>query len=266
MKKKLFSGIAALTMSLSVLTGCSDKSSAETPDSAGEVVITEATGVTTDTAAVTTEATVDTELTMDPAFDEIMQGMLHSIAVPEFQMNDAAVRADFNGKWECDVISDGESAYDSMFGIPVGVMMHLEITADKDEIAMISVDAPDDGEQAEEENETAAFVYEAGRLTITTPPEDDKEGEIPGAYDTVTYIVLNSDGRLVMYNKDEADGKYYFRRVDSYTEFDWSTYQNPFSSMFEIEDGDASDTTTVPDETGTAADGTDAGTDAAVIE
>ena len=233
---KSLAAIAALTLCLSALTACGDDSSNSTAaSSAAEVTTTVTTAATTTTTAetTTTEVTTNTdendfEFSMD---DDFAEGMVNEIPVPEFKPDETAARDAFNGKWECCAIADDKTAYDSILGIPVSAIFHMEITADKDVLVIYENEGMDE-EEAEAAPSEAPFTFENGKLTAT-----DTETDEDGTEKTSTlYVYLNADGQLVMTEKDSKD-RIYFKQVNEFTKFDWEAYANQMVAVEDEEDG-----------------------------
>ena len=234
---KSLAAIAALTLCLSALTACGDDSSNSTAaSSAAETTTTVTTAATTTTTAVettTTEVTTNTdendfEFSMD---DDFAEGMINEIPVPEFKPDETAARDAFNGKWECCAIADDKTAYDSILGIPVSAIFHMEITADKDVLVIYENEGMDE-EEAEAAPSEAPFTFENGKLTAT-----DTETDEDGTEKTSTlYVYLNADGQLVMTEKDSKD-RIYFKQVNEFTKFDWEAYANQMVAVEDEEDG-----------------------------
>lgn len=241
MKKKYLAGIAALAMSLSMLTACGNDSSADSAASVAEAVTTEATTATTaetttETAETTTETTAASDAEEDLGLD--MEGLIHQIDVPEYKTVSAEKPEVFDGNWEAEVIISEGTAYDEMLGIPVGAMMHLVIDTAKNEATIINISAPDDStDKVEEDDSIGTTTFEDGMLKVIEPDEDEDGNEIEGQTVT-TCMSLTEDGKMVLYMEDGEDGVIIFKKVDQFTAFDWDAYAKSLEDAFAVTDED----------------------------
>lgn len=265
--KKLCIFMAALACAMTAFTGCgtSDEAgSSSEKEISVEESVTDTTGDTTDTTTVTTSAgevttavtgeeatgsetdvttdTTDTGVTetTDGSSETIsvsgtesgveydinmdLEGLFNVTEAPKYDVVEADKDA-FCGKWECLCAETPELTYDAIMGIPLYAMIHMEINADGT-VSMITNEGP----EGEVETETATWTHNGSEAEFTS-----EDGEVVTVY-------MNSDGNLVV-KANESDAEMqnetmWFRPVDEYTEFDYSSVENMFEFDGEIGDDD----------------------------
>jgi len=235
MKKKI-TAVAALVMSLSVLSACGKEDPENSVAGVIEEVTTSATTAetTTDTTAATTETEATATTTDYIGFSD--EDFVHQVDVPEFDVDNSVTREDFNGKWECAIMAEDDIAYDEIMSIPLYAILRAEITADEDIFHMITPEGAYGSE--EEEEDKAPFVFENGRLVISEPvDDDDDEYSDEDGEEEIVYAYINKDGMLVMTDDEQTD-LIYFKRVDSFTEYDWSDYEKKLEDFYGDLDSD----------------------------
>lgn len=108
---------------------------------------------------------------------------------------------DFEGKWECESMNlGGMTITDSFFGIPVGIMMQLEIKADGKGIQY----EYDNGETKEN-----SFKWEADGKNLTIKQGGDE-----------IEFKLKDDKLVAEYTEDGQTVSVTLKKVKSFTEFD----------------------------------------------
>ncbi len=228
--KRSIAFIASLLLAALTVTGCgndesSSESKADKKAAATEATTEETTEETTkeettekateeETTEAETEADSDaegSEADSDIDADVNMEGledMFTVVDAPEYAPKDSAAEADFIGKWECDcMVSDG-SAYSSIFGVPLYAMFHLEIKED----GTGTLTSIDDPTNENSESVEIKWTFADGKLSAE-------------ADDETLVISINSDGRLVVSDEEEAE-LLYFKSVTEYTEFDFSSIED----------------------------------------
>lgn len=226
MKKTIAMLASILLAAVSVVSCGNDKDSSEESTAPKTAASTEASTeaeTETDTEAETTteaETEAKTEADTKDALEEIedlgqdidMSSMFTTVDAPEFSPK-TAEENDFVGKWECTcMVADG-AAYDSIFGVPLYAMFHVELKDDHTGF-IASIDDP-----TSDSSETTDFTWEFADGTITFSADDE---ELSGA--------INSDGSLVLYDEEQTE-MLYFRSVAEYTEFDFSALEDMFGGL-----------------------------------
>lgn len=196
------------------------KRAAETTEAETEEETTEEETTEAETEEETTEADTDDD-------DEISDDELEitTIAMPELVPDDAA-EGDFIGKWEASkMIADGIYMEDFM-GIPLGVMMQLEI---KDDYTAVVASTLEDTDV-----ESMTWEYTDNGISIL-----DENGE------ATSCIIMN--GELVLYGEEDgAEEQVYFTKVDEFTQMSEEELQALMEEAFGslAEDIDVPDTDT----------------------
>ena len=259
MNKKISIGVAALMIAISAY-GCSDskKNSVSTKDIPA---VTEAAENTTENNVPPQEGPPEVEFDLDAEYDE--SKYLHYVDMPECTPT-AAAEADFIGLWQADVMAKDNIAYDSICGVPVSATGHLVI-AEEGSGNFVNIDpvvisdgpqggapqaadaAGQSGSRADETELPMTYTFENGALNaaVTIPVGPPKSVQAAGGASEAAAVQgpppkqmllqMTDDGRILVQSAEE-DGTItsaYYKKVDSFEEFDWSSVHFDFASAYE---------------------------------
>ena len=267
MNKKISIGVAALMIAISAY-GCSDskKNSVPTKDIPA---VTEAAENTTENNASPQEVPTEVEFDLDAEYDE--SKYLHYVDMPDCTPT-TADEEDFRGLWEADVMTKDNIAYDSICGVPIYATGHLVIDEEGSgkfiniDPAVISSEpqggAPNaavqggapqaaaqtgqSGSEADETELPMTYTFENGALnaSVTIPTGPPKSVQAAGGASEASAVQgpppiqmllqMTDDGRILV-SSAEADGTVtsaYYKKVDSFKEFDWSSVHFDFDAAY----------------------------------
>lgn len=290
MKRNICIGLAALLLTM-CFAGCqnsedkdstkaTEPSAAETTETAAETTaVTEAAESTAETTAPDGEkpdgqpeggapqgGPPQIELDLEAEYDE--SKYLNYVDKPKCKPDDAAKEADFKGLWVVDVMAKGDTAYDTICGVPVSATGHLEIDeGGAGKFINIQPVVVSSGQQggapqsagAEQSTEAEAtetelpmtYTYENGVLnaSVTIPVGPPKSAQTQDAMkgleenaSTVQggpppkqmILQMTDDGRILVESPEE-DGTMtsaYYKKVDAFEKFDWSSVNFDFEATY----------------------------------
>ncbi len=231
--KKTLAILAALTFAVTAFAGCGEKddSSSEKSDKkASTSSVAEETkeetsaedeskadeestadeSVADESAAETSTADESTASIADSTAGDEMSEMFNVIASPSDETVDAAAN-DFVGKWECYALDAEGTCFDAVMGMPLYAVIHIEFYEDNTG-ALINIDDPT---AASEEKTPIKWTYEDNKIVV-----ESDDGEKVDCF-------ITTDG-YILFDDDTNSEKLYLRKVDEYTEFDFSTLENMF--------------------------------------
>lgn len=161
------------------------------------------------------------EIPMDDAY---LGKILDLTDKPTCSVKNDATDADFTGKWECEVAVNGDTAYSSILGYPLYATDRMEINADKTG-KIISTAGGKDGVTTTERE----FTWSVNEGVLTA----DIKSEAGGTYQVV--IHMSDDGRIILISKarDGADVSAYYRSVEDFTAFDFSSVHFDYAALSE---------------------------------
>ncbi|HOC34793.1 MAG TPA: hypothetical protein PLH98_06650 [Ruminococcus flavefaciens] len=259
MKKKLCVGVAALLITISSY-GCSDSKKNDVPTK-DIPAVTEAAESTTENNIPPQEDPPEVKFDLDAEYDE--SKYLHYVDMPECTPT-AAAEANFIGLWQADVMAKDNIAYDSICGIPVSATGHLVI-AEEGSGNFVNIDpvvisdesqggapqtadaAGQSGSKADETELPMTYTFENGALNAAVsipvgPPKNEQAAGVASEAAAVQgpppkqmLLQMTDDGRILVQSADE-DGTItsaYYKKVDSFEEFDWSSVNFDFASAYE---------------------------------
>lgn len=275
MKRTLCTGLAVFLMTMCFVS-CSNSENNNSDDSAPErIIIPEenrenaenmdaVTGTdSTETGKPDREGAPQLTLDLDAEYDE--SKFLNYVDVPSCKPVSNADEDDFTGMWEADVIVKGDTAYDTICGIPLSATGHLVISENGSgefiNIQPVTVNGkqqggPPQNTTAEQPQAEAAetelpltWAFENGSLNVSVtipvgPPEDrqapdalktagESAPDVKGPPPKQMTLQMTDDGRILTVSAD-SDGTMtsaYYRKVDSFEAFDWSTVRFDFDSV-----------------------------------
>lgn len=237
--KKSIAFLAALTFAVTAFVGCGEKEDkdddkdskttsaaaeskeetkeeASSEDAAADTSSEETGDASADASADDASSEEAVTSTADDSMD--LSAMFNEVTMPATDAADSA-EADFVGKWECYCMGAEGAAYDSIMGMPLYAMIHIEIKADgTGEVASLSgadASAPD--------VTTLTWKYDSNGITV------DSDGETLKG-------VITSEGYLLFTSEDSSDvTQLFLKKVDEYTEFDMESFTNDLAASFGIE-------------------------------
>lgn len=267
MKKRICIGLAALLITICAY-GCSDIKENDVPVK-NVPPVTEAVETITENNAPQQGGPPQVEFDLNAEYDE--SKYLHYVDMPACKPT-AADLEEFKGLWEADVMAKDDIAYDSICGVPVSATGHLVIDEEGtgkfiniDPVVVGSESqsgAPDaagqggspqsadaagqDSSEADETELPVTYIYENGALNalVTIPVGPPKSvQEANGASEATTVqgpppkqmlLQMTDDGRILV-QSTESDGTVtsaYYKKVDSFRKFDWSSVHFDFDSAY----------------------------------
>ena len=160
------------------------------------------------------------EMEMNEAF---LEDLLTKAEEPDSTVKTDAKEEDFIGLWECTVMMKDGLCYSGMFHIPLYATDHMEINADKSG-SRISIKAAEEPVTTE-----LPFTWNFADGTLKADVTVHEEITVPAA------IQMTDDGSLLIQSTDEEGNQVsaYYRHVDSYTEFDFTTVEFDYDVLFE---------------------------------
>ena len=226
--KKTLAILAALTFAVTAFAGCGEKddSSSEKSDKkASTSSVAEETkeekpaedeskadeeSTADESAAETSAADESTASIADSTAGDEMSEMFNVIASPSDETVDATAN-DFVGKWECYALDAEGTCFDAVMGMPLYAVIHIEFYEDNTG-ALINIDDPT---AASEEKTPIKWTYEDNKIVV-----ESDDGEKVNCF-------ITTDG-YILFDDDTNSEKLYLRKVDEYTEFDFSALENMF--------------------------------------
>ena len=267
MKKRICIGLAALLITICAY-GCSDTKEKDVPTK-NVPPVTEAVENITENNGPQQGGPPQVEFDLNAEYDE--SKYLHYVDMPACKPT-AADAEEFRGLWEADVMAKDDIAYDSICGVPVSATGHLAIDAEGtgkfiniDPVVISSesqggapeaavqggppqsADASDQGSSEADETELPmTYTFENGALNalVTIPVGPPKSvqaangaseaAKVQGPPPKQMLLQMTDDGRI-MVQSTEPDGTVtsaYYKKVDSFKKFDWSSVHFDFDSAY----------------------------------
>ena len=260
MKRKCSIILAVLLTALSS-AGCQtsdNSSSAETPVSVSESAETIPAEASAEQSTSSAQGgPPQAELNLDAQFDE--SKLLNYVDMPSCSVDAEAQESDFAGFWVADVMTKDNIAYDKICGIPVSATGHLVIESGSGKFINIRPVVVSNSPQAEQNQSAEAeetelpltYVFENGVLnasvTISVGSAGNRQG-VPDAMQGIgaetsavqgqpmkqMTLQMTDDGRILVQSADASGAvtSAYYRKTDSFEEFDWSAVQFDFESVY----------------------------------
>ena len=222
MLKHLSIYLSAILMICCAMTGCSKEDNSSANEKTEEVSVSDSADNgkqenTPETNTAPTEGQTQGKPIQEIEMtDDFLMQLLSSAQKPECEIKSNAVETDFVGNWECEVMVDGDLVYDGMFGTPFFATEHMVIGADNSG-SIISTKAGTEPETTE-----TPFTW--------TFSDNSLKADVSGKNITMQ---ATDDNRIVIISKD-MDGNdvfAYYQKVDSFTEFDFSSVEFDFDAV-----------------------------------